>query len=492
MKNSLKFLIFIGVIAAVAAAIFFSRQRSLRDVVEVEAELLEHRDLSAVVEASGQIEPAVSVDISSDVIGRIIALGAEEGDRVKKGQFLIQVDPTQFEMRVAQLDAALDAARSSLLEVEASMGAADEDLKIRQSNFDRDLALYEDKLLAASLYETTEAALRQAEAQVNLTRARIASAGNRIRQAEASRNEAADQLAKCRISSPMDGVVIRKNAEVGETAISGTLNNQGSLLMTIADLSVMETEIDVDETDVIHLEMGQEVEVSLDAFPSRKFRGEVTRIGNSAIQVNTAPGQRQSADYKVEVTLLESDSKIRPGLSATARITTASREQTLSVPIQSLVLRERPEAGGDEMDTGEEVESGGGAGVAMAAVRTSEEGEGESKGGDEADAGTRDNGADDAAAGDQAGDEVTAIAVEEDDAGNEEEVEGVFVVRDGKAVFVPVTTGIAGEKYFEVLDGLSEGDQVVTGNFAALRKLKDGDVVKLEKKDKGAKDNKDS
>ena len=484
MKNSLKFLIFIGVIAAVAAAIFFSRQRSLRDVVEVEAELLEHRNLSAVVEASGQIEPAVSVDISSDVIGRIIALGAEEGDRVKKGQFLIQVDPTQFEMRVAQLDAALDAARSSLLEVEASMGAADEDLKIRQSNFDRDLALYEDKLLAASLYETTEAALRQAEAQVNLTRARIASAGNRIRQAQASRNEAADQLGKCRISSPMDGVVIRKNAEVGETAISGTLNNQGSLLMTIADLSVMETEIDVDETDVIHLEMGQEVEVSLDAFPSRKFRGEVTRIGNSAIQVNTAPGQRQSADYKVEVTLLESDSKIRPGLSATARITTASREQTLSVPIQSLVLRERPEAGGEEMDTGAEVESGGGAGVAMAASRTPDD--------DEADAASQDGGADAAAAGDQAGDEVTAIAVEDDDAGDEEEIEGVFVVRDGKAVFVPVTTGIAGEKYFEVLDGLSEGDQVVTGNFAALRKLKDGDVVKLEKKDKGAKDDKDS
>jgi HlyD family secretion protein len=491
MKNSLKFLIFIGVIAAVAGAIFFSRQRSLRDVVEVEAELLEHRNLSAVVEASGQIEPAVSVDISSDVIGRIIALGAEEGDQVKKGQFLIQVDPTQFEMRVAQLDAALDAARSSLLEVEASMGAADEDLKIRQSNFDRDLALYEDKLLAASLYETTEAALRQAEAQVNLTRARIASAGNRIRQAEASRNEAADQLAKCRISSPMDGVVIRKNAEVGETAISGTLNNQGSLLMTIADLSVMETEIDVDETDVIHLEMGQEVEVSLDAFPSRKFRGEVTRIGNSAIQVNAAPGQRQSADYKVEVTLLESDSKIRPGLSATARITTASREQALSVPIQSLVLRERPEADEEVTDTGEEANSGGGAGVAMAASRTLEEGE------DEAAAGSQDSGVENAAAERQdggtdeagAGDEVTTVASEDDDAGDEEEIEGVFVVRDGKAVFVPVTTGIAGEKYFEVLDGLSEGDQVVTGNFAALRKLKDGDVVKLEKKDK---DNKDS
>jgi HlyD family secretion protein len=442
-------------------------------VVEVEAELLELRDLAAVVEASGQIEPAVSVDISSDVIGRIIALGAEEGDRVKAGQFLIQVDPTQFEMRVAQLDAALDAARSSLLEVDASLGSAEEDLKIRQADFNRDRQLYEDNLLAASLYETTEAAFRQAEAQVDLAKARITSARNRIRQSDASRSEAADQLSRCRIVSPMDGVVIRKNAEVGETAISGTLNNQGSLLMTIADLSVMETEIDVDETDVIHLEMGQEVEVSLDAFPSRKFKGEVTRIGNSAIQVNTAPGQRQSADYKVEVTLLETDDKIRPGLSATARITTASRRQTLSVPIQSLVLREQDEIGGGDAGDDDEAAPGSGAGVALAASRTSEDGEG------------------DAAAGEQGG------GAEEDDAAGsgststtEEEIEGVFVVRDDKAIFVPVATGIAGEKYFEVLEGLQEGDQVVTGNFAALRKLKDGDSVKLDKKDK--KDDQDS
>jgi HlyD family secretion protein len=468
MKKSLKFLIIFGVIAVVAAAVFFSRQRSTRDVVEIEAELLEQRDLTAVVEASGQIEPAVSVDISSDVIGRIIALGAEEGDRVKAGQFLIQVDPIQFEMRVAQLDAALDAARSSLLEMEASLASAQEDKKIRQADFNRDRMLYEDDLLAASLYETTEAALRQAEAQVALARARMTSADNRIRQSAASRSEAADQLSRCRIVSPMDGVVIRKNAEVGETAISGTLNNQGSLLMTIADLTVMETEIDVDETDVIHLEMGQEVEVSLDAFPSRKFKGEVTRIGNSAIQVNTAPGQRQSADYKVEVTLLESDSKIRPGLSATARITTASRMQALSVPIQSLVLREKDEIGGDTAGEGEESATGGGAGVALAASRTSEDGE------------------DDAATGEQGG-EADEVAGEEE---AEEEIEGVFVVRDDKAVFVPVTTGIAGEKYFEVLEGLEEGDQVVTGNFAALRKLKDGDSVKLEKKDK--KDAKDS
>ena len=283
----------------------------------------------------------------------------------------------------------------------------------------------------------------------------MASAENRIRQAEASLNEARDQLSRTRIVSPMDGVVIRKNAEVGEVAISGTLNNQGSLLMTIADLSVMETEVDVDETDVVHVALGQEVEVSLDAFPSRMFKGQVTRIGNSAIQMATAPGERQSADYKVEVTLLESDERIRPGLSATARITTARREGALAVPIQALVVRE---VGGEEDEAAPPAE-GGGPGVVLAADTSAGAGGG---GGDETagDGGTPDGG--------------------EKDGGKKEEVEGVFVVRDGKAVFVPVKTGIAGERYFEVLEGIAAGDQVIAGDFTALRKLKDGDAVKVK------------
>ncbi|MCZ6600045.1 MAG: efflux RND transporter periplasmic adaptor subunit [Acidobacteria bacterium] len=455
MKKSVKLVIFLVGIVVVVGAIFISRQRSTRDEVTVEVETVEARDLSSVVEASGQIEPAVSVDISSDVIGRIIALGAEEGDRVTKGQFLVQVEPTLFQQRVNQLNAALDAARSNLQEVEASLADARANRIIREADFVRDKALYENKLVAASRYEAGEAALHQAQAQVELTRARMTSSSNRIRQAQASRDEAMDQLEKCRIVSPMDGVVIRKNAEVGEVAVSGTINNQGSLLMTIADVSVMQTEIDVDETDVIHLELGQEVEVSLDAFPSRKFRGEVTRIGNSAIQVSSAPGQRQSADYKVEVTLRETDPKIRPGLSATARITTATREQVISVPIQALVVRDPAENKNDEDD-----DVATGSGVALAASTSSE---------------------DEDTSADESTDENT-------DETEDKEVEGVFVMRDGKAVFVPVETGIAGEKYFEVLDGLQEGDQVITGNFAALRKLKNDDPVKLDKKKKDEKD----
>ena len=454
MKKSVKFLIFIGAVVIVAGAVYISRQRSTRDEVTVEVEAVEARDLSSVVEASGQIEPAVSVDISSDVIGRIIELGAEEGDRVTKGQFLIQVEPTLFQQRVNQLDAALDGARSNLQEVEASLADARASLIIRQADHDRDKALFEGKLVAASRYEANQAALHQAQAQLALTQARMTSSANRIRQAQASRDEAMDQLEKCRIVSPMDGVVIRKNAEVGEVAVSGTINNQGSLLMTIADVAVMQTEIDVDETDVIHLELGQAVEISLDAFASRKFKGEVTAIGNSAIQVASAPGQRQSADYKVEVTLRETDPKIRPGLSATARITTASREQAISVPIQALVVRDPAKKKSDQDD-----DAAAGSGVALAASTSSEDEE--------------------------------SSADESTDEAEDKEVEGVFVMRDGKAAFVPVETGIAGEKYFEVLDGLHAGDQVITGNFAALRKLKDGDPVKVDKK-KDEKDEKDN
>ena len=458
MKTSAKVIIGIGVIAALAAVVVVSRTRSNRDAVKVEAEPVERRSLVSVVEASGQIEPAVSVDISSDVIGRIVEMGADEGDRVTKGQFLIQVDPTQLQQRVSRLEAALATARTSKNEAEAN-------LAIRESDFQRDRRLYEDNLLPRSKYEATQAAFEVAQAQ-------LASAGNRILESEAGLSEVKDQLSRCRIDSPMDGVVIRKNAEVGEVAISGTLNNQGSLLMTIADLSVMITEVNVDETDVVNVELGQEVEVALDAFPSRTFEGEVTRIGNSAIQTATAPGQRQSADYLVEVTLLEKDRRIRPGLSATARINADRRDDVLAVPIQALLIRE---VGDDDEDAPSNASPSGN--VVLAADTSSFAAEDESQ--DET------TGADSA---DAAGDDAGAAAAEDEDDDEKEEVEGVFVVRDGEAVFVPVSTGIAGEKYFEVVDGLQAGDQVISGNFAALRKLKDGDAVEIQEPDKDDED----
>ena len=455
MKTRTKILIGTLVVAGLAGVIVVSRMRSGRDATEVEAEKVARQGVISIVEASGQIEPKVSVDISSDVIGRIIAVGVEEGDLVRRGQFLVQVDPTQFEQRAARSQAELEAMRTMLDEATAN-------LVLRRADFVRDQSLFNQQLLPRSRYEASESAVQVGEAQV-------ASARNRIRQSEAVLEETRDQLSRCRLVAPMDGIVIRKNADVGETAISGTLNNAGSLLMTVADLSVMKVEVDVDETDVVDVALGQATEISIDAFPARKFKGEVTRIGNSAVQTAAAPGQRQSADYKVEVTLLETEPRVRPGLSATARITTATRTDVLTVPIQALVLR-APEK--DKKDTKD-----GKAGEAKAAEEP-----GPGTGVEHASATTGSDPAP-AAAAEKKPDEVAA---------KDEELEGVFAVRDGKAVFTPVRTGIAGEKHFEVLEGLAEGDEVVTGNFAALRKLKNGDPVNVKKPDSKKKSSPDT
>ena len=445
MKTRTKILIGTLVVAGLGGVIAVSRMRAGRDATEVEAEKVARQGVTSIVEASGQIEPKVSVDISSDVIGRIVAVGVEEGDLVRRGQFLVQVDPTQFEQRSARSRAELEAMRTALDEATANLG-------LRRADFERDQRLFNQQLLPRSRYEASESAVQVGEAQV-------ASARNRIRQSEAVLEETRDQLSRCRLVAPIDGIVIRKNADVGETAISGTLNNAGSLLMTVADLSVMKVEVDVDETDVVDVALGQPTEISIDAFPARKFKGEVTRIGNSAVQTAAAPGQRQSADYKVEVTLLETEPRVRPGLSATARITTATRTDVLTVPIQALVLRAPEKDKADKKDgkAGEAKaaqEPGAGAGVERASATT---------------------GSDPAAA--------TAEKKPSEGTARDEELEGVFAVRDGKAVFTPVRTGIAGEKHFDVLEGLAEGDEVVTGNFAALRKLKNGDPVNVKKTD---------
>ncbi|MFQ5766772.1 MAG: efflux RND transporter periplasmic adaptor subunit [Acidobacteriota bacterium] len=476
MSKGVKIVVGVLVVAGLAGVVLVSQKRSSEKAVKVEVTKVEPRSLSAVVEASGQIEPAVSVDISSDVIGKIVKLGAEEGDHVARGQFLIQIDPVRYQQTVARLETELATARTNLQEAEAN-------LAIRKADYDRDQRLYKSHLIPFSKFQSTEANYHVAEA-------RVAASRNRIQTAEASIDEARENLDRCRILSPMDGVVIRKNVEVGEVAISGTMNNQGSLLMTIADLSVMETEVDVDETDVVHVQLNQDVEVSLDAFPSRTFKGRVSRIGNSAIQTNTAPGQRQSADYKVEVTLTETDPAIRPGLSATARITTGRRENVLSVPIQALVVRSVEEtAEGEDVQKAADSAENPGSGVALAAEssRISPEPASGGSGHETTDDSARKEGAGegkDKAAPEEKADKGHETGAADGPGGKGKEKEGVFVIRDGKAVFMPVKTGIAGEKFFEVMDGLAEGDQVVSGNFAALRKLKAGTKVEIEKKDR--------
>jgi HlyD family secretion protein len=360
----------------------------------------------------------------------------------------------------------------------ARQGQAEANLEQAELEHRRKKSLWDQQL-------TPEAEFDAARVALNVARSNLRAAEFAVHQARASLEEARDSLGKCRIVSPMSGIVIRKNAEVGETAISGTLNNAGSLLMTIADLSSMETEVEVDETDVVNIRLGQEAAIELDAFPDREFAGTVTEIANSSVLGASQVGQpQQSANYRVTVRLLEMPETIRPGLSATARITTAVREDALAVPIQALAIREvqedeEPEEATPETAAQEEPASG----VALAdtgnqpdegqevpppeepVVEEATEPEGEERTG-EAGPGQDED--------------------EEDDP-SEREKEGVFVVRDGVVVFVPVEVGIAGEKHFEVSGDLQPGDQVVSGPFSAIRSLKDGDAVKIkgEEKEKG-------
>ena len=461
--------IFIGVLVlgAVGAAVVFNLQGDRTPTTEVEVETVKTRELVSIVEASGQIEPSVSVDISSDVIGRIVAIGPEEGDLVQKGDFLLQIDPTQLEQRVAQFAAARDSAVARKAQNVANL----EKFELEHA---RQKRLWESKLIPEADFDVARVALKVAQADID-------AADSAIQQATASLEESRNSLRKCRILSPMTGVVIRKNAEVGETAISGTLNNAGSLLMTIADLSYMETEVEVDETDVVSLRLGQETSIELDAFPDETFAGVVTKIANSAVLGQSSVGQpQQSANYKVTVRLTDMPETIRPGLSATARITTAVRPDALSVPIQSLAIREVDETpeeepqsteGSHDSESGVALADTGGAKVADSReVPLPEEGEPAEE---------------DAPASGAADDD-------EDEEDAKEEKEGVFIVRDGVVVFVTVEVGIAGEKHFEVSGDLKAGDQVVSGPFTALRSLKDGDAVKIKEKKKDGEKGKGS
>ncbi len=433
-----KLVVVILVVAALGAVAFVNLRYRRTEGVEVTVETVQRRDLEAVVSASGKIQPKRSVNISADTMGRVVNLAVNEGDRVRKGQFLLQIDPRNLKTQVDRGEASLAAARSQLQQLQASVESAKvalqlaaETLKRQQDLWSRGLTTREALDQATTQYKMREAELRAAQQQV-------ATQEKRIAQELAVLESARYDLNKVRIESPIDGIVTRRNIEEGETVVIGTMNNPGTVLLTIADMSVIEAEVEVDETDIPSLAIGQPAKVTIDAIPGKTFSGRVTEIGNSPIQAAGAAGTRQATNFKVVVTLDQEIPEVRPGFTCTADITTATRQRALAVPIQATVVR--------EMVVGPD-------GQIVRAPRTDRR-------------------------------RRRPAAAEADGAElppgqTRKEIEGVFVVRDGRAVFVPVKTGIAGEKYFEVLEGLQEGDQVITGPFASVRELADGDPVKL-------------
>jgi HlyD family secretion protein len=399
---------------------------------EVRTEAVAPRDLVSVVTASGYIQPKRKVDISADISGRVIELPVVEGQWVNEGDLLLRIDPTTYQAAVRRAEAAVAQAQAQASQARANLLQAQSAAK-RAEQLARG-----DQLISSQ-------ELEQARTQVAVTEAQLEAGRFGVAQAQAALSEAREALRKTTIVAPMSGRVTRLNIEQGETAVVGTMNNPGSLLLTVADLSEMEARVKVDETDVPHMTPGDSASVRIDAFPNQTFAGRVTRIAHSAVQSPTATAgmssatSAQSVDYEVIITLAAPPEELRPDLSATADIVTASRKDALSVPILALTVRD---------PDGKKFRAGQDAGAPGGAAQPAEKRE------------------------------------------QNAEVEGVFIVQDGKAKFVPVEVGIAGDRYFEVIQGLKPGEVVVSGSYQAVRDLEDGDAIRVatEKKPAQAKE----
>ncbi len=392
---------------------------------EVRMEEVQARDLVATVTVSGNIRARRAVDISADVMGRIIELNVEEGDDVEEGEVLLRIDPSQLEAAVSRAQATLSQARAQAAQQRANLLRAERDNNRMASLWARDSTL------------VSRQQVEDAETNLEVAQALFEAAEYGVSQADAALEETQDQLAKTIITAPMSGKVTRLNVEAGETVVLGTMNNPGSLILTISDLSVVEAVLEVDETDVPEIALGDSAILELDAFPDRTFTGRVTEIGNSAIRPpsqTAGTGQVAAIDFEVVITLDDPGLQLRPDLSATADIITATRTAALAIPIISLTVRDP-------------------LGDSVAAVRQTEEEASDSQ------AESRPEG---------------PVARSQ----QSQEIEGVFIVRDGKALFTPVEIGITGQEHFEVISGIQAGDTVVAGPYQRIRELKDGDPVR--------------
>lgn len=434
MSRNKKLLIGGGIALLLALAAFANFRFKRVEGVEVTTEAIQKRNLESVVSASGKIQPKTLVNISADTMGRVTGLAVNEGDRVTKGQFLLEIDPRNLRTRVQSGEASLQASISQLEQSRLSLENARLSLKLAEDNYNRQRELWKGGLTTREALERAENEFKAQQASLAAQEQSIKTQQARIQQERASLSSAQYDLSRVRIESPINGIVTRRNIEEGETAVTGTMNNPGTVLLTVADMSVIEAEVEVDETDIPNVQMGQTAKVTIDAMPGKTFTAKVTEIGNSPIQAAGQAASAQATNFMVVLTLDGEIPDVRPGFTCTAEITTATRTNTLAVPIQATTVREVVV---DEKGAivREPVTPGQGRRPATPV--------GELKEGQE-----------------------------------RKELEGVFVVTDNTVRFEPVVTGIAGERYFEVISGLKEGDQVITGPFSSVRELRDGAAVR--------------
>jgi HlyD family secretion protein len=326
-KKHKKKIIVAAVVFVILLIIIINLSTSREKSVKVTIEKVGKEDLISIISASGEVKPKKNVNISAHLPGRIIKIGVEEGQRVKAGDFLLKLESTQYEANADRDRALIRSYQAELIKAEAVL-KKDENFYIRQKK------LFEEKLISREQLEA-------AEAQFNVSKAQYESTNFQIMQAQASLQSTLDNLEKTVFNSPIDGIITSLRVEEGEIALVGTMNNPGTVLMTIADLSVMEVEVDVDETDVVSASLGQKAAVTVDAFPETIINGTVTEIGSSALQTNTL--NQESKDFKVVITLQDPPANLKPGLSASADIITTEKSQVLTVPISALVLKDTEE-----------------------------------------------------------------------------------------------------------------------------------------------------
>jgi HlyD family secretion protein len=459
MKVWKKVAIGVGVLVVAGGIVSYSVKQANKDVVTVQSAKVGKLHLVTQVTASGEVKPKTYTNVLAEGIGRIIDIPAKEGDHVKRGDILMRVESTQPAADVQAQNAGISSVQSALESSKANYSAAQSDVKSAQSNlskaqldWDRGQSLYQQGLIPKQDFDSRKAAYDSAVAAVNSANARVSQskadmerAGFIVSQNQAMLIRSRDILNKTTYRAPIDGVVTYIAVRVGENVVPGIQNATGSYLMTISDMSVVTAEVKVDETDIINLRPGQKATVTIDALPGQTFTGKVGEVGTQAVlrssglaTTQSTTGSQEAKDFKVTVVLDNPPTGMRPGLSATAKITTAEKDGVLAIPIQALAIRSRK-----QLEDAAKQAASKGAGdtsVTLAAAKP--------------EANTTDSKKDD--------------------------IQGVFVIREGKAMFVQVQTGISGITDIEVLGGLKEGDQIVTGSYKALRTLRPNTPVKVD------------
>lgn len=474
MKRKWKIIIALVVIAIAGAGVYGSTVYSKRGIISVQTGKAVKQDLTSLVTASGEIKPKNYINIGANAMGIITDLLVKEGQRVQKGQLLAKIEDVQSRAEVEAQKANINVADADSAAAEAGLKAADENLRTLQAVIDKDRAdlerikaefdraesLFKEQLMAKQeydlkrfTYQSAQAGIREAEmrltqarAQREQTAAQLSSTQRRAAVSRAGMTRVNDILNKHNSYAPLDGVVTNLPVRVGETVVVGLQNQTGSNIMTIADMSLITAEVKVDETDIVNVRLNQPVEVTIDAINGRTFKGRVSEIGNTAILRSSGMAASQSAissqeakDFKVVIALDNPPDEIRPGLSCTAKITTATRQNVLTIPIQALTVRQK-----GDLEKKPDAKGGNSKAEALPSDPAAEK-------------------------------------------AKKEEIQGVFVIQGEKAVFQKVETGITGATDIEVLTGLKDGDQIITGTYQVIRTIKNEAQVKVDNRGPGQK-----